>query len=55
MITGDYMPYGWTFTAVTCRRPPIHKEQIYLRQNFPSDQATRCVGPDPADIGGIAG
>jgi len=37
---------------------PIHTgEQIYLRHNFKElieTQAVRIVGPDPADIGGIA-
>ena len=37
---------------------PIHTgEQIYLRHNFKElieTQAVRVVGPDPADVGGIA-
>ena len=37
---------------------PIHTgEQIYLRHNFKElieTQAVRVIGPDPADIGGIA-
>lgn len=37
---------------------PIHTgEQIYLRQNFKDlieQHAVRVVGPDPADVGGIA-
>ena len=61
MITGDYTPYvladlyrdvTWNTTT------PIHTgEQIYLRQNFKDlieKQAINVVGPDPADVGGIA-
>ena len=37
---------------------PIHTgEQIYLRQNFKElieSQAVNVIGPDPADVGGIA-
>ncbi|MBN1580083.1 MAG: mandelate racemase/muconate lactonizing enzyme family protein [Anaerolineae bacterium] len=61
MITGDYTPYVMadlyrevTRSTVT----PIHTgEQIYLRQNFQElfeKKAINVVGPDPADIGGIA-
>lgn len=61
MITGDYTPYVMadlyrevTRSTVT----PIHTgEQIYLRQNFRElfeQKAINVVGPDPADIGGIA-
>lgn len=61
MLTGDYMPYTLaniyrelTQSTVT----PIHTgEQIYLRQNFVElieRQAIRIVGPDPADVGGLA-
>ncbi len=61
MLTGDYVPYTLanvyrelTQSTVT----PIHTgEQIYLRQNFVElieKQAVRIVGPDPADVGGLA-
>ncbi|MCL1831042.1 MAG: mandelate racemase/muconate lactonizing enzyme family protein [Oscillospiraceae bacterium] len=60
-IAGDYTPY--TFAQVyrdvtTSTTTPIHTgEQIYLRQNFTELIETRAVdviGPDPADVGGIA-
>ncbi len=61
LITGDYVPFvnadvfrEVTRTSVT----PIHTgEQIYLRQNFKQlieSHAVHIVGPDPADVGGIA-
>jgi L-alanine-DL-glutamate epimerase-like enolase superfamily enzyme len=60
-ITGDYTPYvladlyrELTRSTIT----PIHTgEQIYLRQNFRElieGHAVNILGPDPADIGGIA-
>jgi len=60
-ITGDYTPYVMAdvyreLTRATAT--PIHTgEQIYLRENFRELIETRAVdviGPDPADIGGIA-
>jgi L-alanine-DL-glutamate epimerase-like enolase superfamily enzyme len=61
MLTGDYTPwvnpqaYRELTTSTTV---PIHTgEQIYLRHNFKElieTQAVRIVGPDPADVGGIA-
>jgi len=61
MLTGDYVPwvnpqaYREPTTSTTT---PIHTgEQIYLRHNFKElieTQAVRVIGPDPADIGGIA-
>ena len=61
MITGDYTPYVLAdlYRDVTMSTStPIHTgEQIYLRQNFVDlieKQAVNIVGPDPADIGGIA-
>jgi L-alanine-DL-glutamate epimerase-like enolase superfamily enzyme len=61
MITGDYMPYVMAdvYREVTqATSTPIHTgEQIYLRQNFRElieGHAVRVIGPDPADIGGIA-
>jgi L-alanine-DL-glutamate epimerase-like enolase superfamily enzyme len=61
MITGDYMPYvlADVYREVTqATSTPIHTgEQIYLRQNFRElieGHAVRVIGPDPADVGGIA-
>jgi len=61
LITGDYMPYVMAdvYREVTqATTTPIHTgEQIYLRQNFRElieQHAVRVVGPDPADVGGIA-
>ena len=61
LITGDYVPYvnADVYREVTqSTSTPIHTgEQIYLRQNFKDlieKQAVNIVGPDPADVGGIA-
>ncbi len=61
MITGDYTPYVLAdlYRDVTwATTTPIHTgEQIYLRQNFKDlidKRAVNVVGPDPADVGGIA-
>ena len=61
MLTGDYTPYVLAdlYRQVTeSTSTPIHTgEQIYLRQNFKDlfeKQAVNIVGPDPADVGGIA-
>ena len=61
MITGDYTPYVLAdlYREVTrSTSTPIHTgEQIYLRQNFKElieKQAVNIIGPDPADIGGLA-
>ena len=61
MITGDYMPYvlADVYREVTqATTTPIHTgEQLYLRQNFRElieGHAVRVIGPDPADVGGIA-
>lgn len=61
LITGDYSPYvlASLYREVTrATTTPTHTgEQIYLRQNFKElfeSQAVRVVGPDPADVGGIA-
>jgi L-alanine-DL-glutamate epimerase-like enolase superfamily enzyme len=60
-LTGDYVPYTnpdvyRELTRITTT--PIHTgEQIYLRQNFKDlleQKAVRIIGPDPADVGGIA-
>ncbi|MEJ0013650.1 MAG: mandelate racemase/muconate lactonizing enzyme family protein [Bauldia sp.] len=61
LITGDYTPYvnADVFREVTrATSTPIHTgEQIYLRQNFKAlieGHAVNILGPDPADVGGIA-
>jgi L-alanine-DL-glutamate epimerase-like enolase superfamily enzyme len=61
LITGDYTPYVLAdlYREVTrATTTPIHTgEQIYLRQNFVDlieKHAVRIIGPDPADIGGLA-
>jgi L-alanine-DL-glutamate epimerase-like enolase superfamily enzyme len=61
MLTGDYTPYVMAdlYREVTrATSTPIHTgEQIYLRQNFRElieTKAVNVIGPDPADIGGIA-
>ena len=61
MITGDYVPYVLAdlYREVTrSTSTPVHTgEQIYLRQHFKElfeKQAVNVVGPDPADVGGIA-
>lgn len=61
LITGDYMPYvlADNYREVTrSTTTPIHTgEQIYLRQNFRDlieKNAVNILGPDPADIGGLA-
>ena len=61
MLTGDYVPWvnPQAYRELTrSTTVPIHTgEQIYLRHNFKElieTQAVRVVGPDPADIGGIA-
>ncbi len=60
-ITGDYVPYTLAdvYREVTrATSTPIHTgEQVYLRQNFKElieKHAVGIIGPDPADIGGIA-
>jgi L-alanine-DL-glutamate epimerase-like enolase superfamily enzyme len=61
MLTGDYTPYVMAdlYREVTrATSMPIHTgEQIYLRQNFRElieTKAVNIIGPDPADIGGLA-
>jgi len=60
-LTGDYTPFvqAQVYRDLTqSTSTPIHTgEQIYLRENFQDlieTQAVRIVGPDPADVGGIA-
>lgn len=61
LITGDYVPYvlADVYREVTrTSTTPVHTgEQIYLRQNFRElieKHAVHVIGPDPADIGGLA-
>jgi L-alanine-DL-glutamate epimerase-like enolase superfamily enzyme len=61
MLTGDYTPYvnpDQYRDLTRSTSTPIHTgEQIYLRQGFADlieKQAIRVIGPDPADVGGIA-
>ncbi|RAX40929.1 mandelate racemase/muconate lactonizing enzyme family protein [Rhizobium tropici] len=61
LLSGDYTPWvnAGVYRELTCASTtPIHTgEQIYLRQNFKElieGQAVNVVGPDPADVGGIA-
>lgn len=61
MLTGDYVPWvnPQAYRELTLSTStPIHTgEQIYSRHNFKElieTQAVRVIGPDPADIGGIA-
>ena len=61
LLTGDYIPFvnADLYRDVTrATATPIHTgEQIYLRQNFKAlieTHAVNIVGPDPADVGGIA-
>lgn len=61
LLTGDYTPWvnaGVYRELTRTSTTPIHTgEQIYLRQNFKElieTQAVHVVGPDPADVGGIA-
>jgi len=60
-IAGDYTPYTMAkvYRDVTSSTStPIHTgEQIFLRQNFMElieSRAVDVIGPDPADVGGIA-
>jgi L-alanine-DL-glutamate epimerase-like enolase superfamily enzyme len=61
LLTGNYYPYVMAddyLTLTNSTTTPIHTgEQIYLRQNFRElieKNAVRVIGPDPADVGGIA-
>lgn len=61
LLTGDYTPHvsADVYREVTrSTSTPIHTgEQIYLRQNFKDlieKHAVNIIGPDPADIGGLA-
>ncbi|HEY3288862.1 MAG TPA: mandelate racemase/muconate lactonizing enzyme family protein, partial [Anaerolineae bacterium] len=61
LVSGDYSPstLADVFRDITASTTtPIHTgEQVYLRHNFKElieRQAVNIVGPDPADVGGIA-
>jgi len=61
LVTGDYNPYVMAdlMKEVTqATTTPTHTgEQIYLRQNYRElieHNAVRIIGPDPADVGGMA-
>ena len=61
LLSGDYTPWvnaGVYRELTRGSTTPIHTgEQIYLRQNFKElieTHAVHVVGPDPADVGGIA-
>ncbi|MBB3950607.1 mandelate racemase/muconate lactonizing enzyme family protein [Aureimonas jatrophae] len=61
LLSGDYTPWvdAGTYRELTrTATTPIHTgEQIYLRRNFKElieTNAVHVVGPDPADVGGIA-
>ncbi|WP_320203603.1 mandelate racemase/muconate lactonizing enzyme family protein [Agrobacterium rosae] len=61
LLSGDYTPWvnaGVYRELTSATSIPIHTgEQIYLRQNFKElieSQAVSVIGPDPADVGGIA-
>ena len=61
LLSGDYTPWVDAGTYRELNRAtatPIHTgEQIYLRQNFKElieQNAVDVIGPDPADVGGIA-
>ena len=61
LLTGDFVPWGEVdgYREITQRTSiPTHTgEQLYLRNNFRElidRRAVRVIGPDPADVGGIA-
>ena len=61
LLTGDYSTHqnAQIYRDLTMQTTtPIHTgEQVYLRNNFKDlieTQAVNIVGPDPADVGGIA-
>jgi L-alanine-DL-glutamate epimerase-like enolase superfamily enzyme len=61
LLSGDYTPWvkASSYKELSrASRVPIHTgEQIYLRQNFKElieTNAVGVVGPDPADVGGLA-
>ena len=61
LLSGDYTPWvdAGQYRELTAMSPvPVHTgEQIYLRHNFKDligGNAVHVVGPDPADVGGLA-
>jgi L-alanine-DL-glutamate epimerase-like enolase superfamily enzyme len=61
LLTGDYVPYvdaeAYREVTISTSTPTHTGEQIYLRQNFKElieKHCVRVVGPDPADVGGLA-
>lgn len=61
LLTGDYTPWVHAdqYREVTrATSVPTHTgEQIYLRHNYKQlleSRAVRVIGPDPADVGGLA-
>jgi L-alanine-DL-glutamate epimerase-like enolase superfamily enzyme len=61
LLTGDYVPYvdaeAYREVTISTTTPTHTGEQIYLRQNFKElieKHCVRVVGPDPADVGGLA-
>ncbi|RLP74566.1 mandelate racemase/muconate lactonizing enzyme family protein [Mycetocola tolaasinivorans] len=61
LLSGDYVPWVDVdqYREITrATTTPTHTgEQIYLRQGFRElieSQAVRVIGPDPADVGGLA-
>ena len=61
LLSGDYTPWndvGAYRDITTSTTTPIHTgEQLYLRQSFRElleQRAVRVIGPDPADVGGLA-
>ncbi|SDS56382.1 mandelate racemase/muconate lactonizing enzyme family protein [Microlunatus soli] len=61
LLSGDYTPYtdAASYREVTrATSTPTHTgEQLYLRQGFRElieTDAVRVIGPDPADVGGLA-
>lgn len=61
LVMGDYTPTSGAHLyrdVTSSTSTPIHTgEQIYLREGFMElieTQAVRIIGPDPADVGGIA-
>lgn len=61
LLSGDYTPWvnagPYRELTRTTTTPTHTGEQIYLRQNFVElieTHAVRVIGPDPADVGGLA-
>ena len=61
LLSGDYFPYtdvaAYREVTRATSTPTPTGEQLYLRQNLVElveQRAVRVVGPDPADVGGLA-